>query len=442
MKFKLYKISIIILMISFLLNPDFSIAEKYKLSRFVSPEICGDCHSDIYNQWENSMHNLSQKDPIYLKLSEFILKGLTEKDEIAEAESCVKCHVPIGVVTGYPKKLSDDKSKIPHIAEEGIQCDYCHSAIGAEKKYNNDLKLDPGYGEDDPGIKRGPYNDSESDYHETGFSEFHTNSKICGTCHNVKHVVFNTDLETTYEEWEKGPYNSDNPKNRITCQGCHMYQKPGIPSTGSTKRPENKGYASDDGPVRDHVFTHYFTGASSYVHEKFGDKTKASMAEERLKNAASVSINTEQIKKGKLFITITNIGAGHFLPTGVTDIRQMWLNVTISNDKQKTFYTSGKPDLNGYLPDGTIIYNTVFGDGNGKPVVKIAKAREILKDKRIPPLGSVIETLATPIFKSEKLTINVKLLYRTAPQKLLDLVSGKDKIKLPIITMAEIEEKI
>jgi hypothetical protein len=50
--------------------------------------------------------------------------------------------------------------------------------------------------------------------------------------------------------------------------------------------------------------------------------------------------------------------------------------------------------------------------------------------------------LTIPKFKSDKLTINVKLLYRTAPQKLLDLVSGKDKITLPIITMTEVEEKI
>ena len=211
------KLLSIIIMIAFaLLLPGSSClaAERYRLSQFISPETCGDCHSEIFSQWENSMHHIAEKDPIYLLLSKFLRIGLTDKDEIAEAESCVKCHVPVGVVTGYPEKVSDDKKKIPELAMHGIQCDYCHSATSATKMYNNGLILDPGNGEEEPGIKRGPFPDSVSDFHETDFSEFHTSSKICGTCHNVKHVVFGTKLETTYEEWEKGPYNSTDPQKK------------------------------------------------------------------------------------------------------------------------------------------------------------------------------------------------------------------------------------
>ena len=44
------------------------------------------------------------------------------------------------------------------------------------------------------------------------------------------------------------------------------------------------------------------------------------MADDRLQHAASLSIETGKVKGGKVEIVVTNIGAGHDLPTGLTDI--------------------------------------------------------------------------------------------------------------------------
>ena len=74
----------------------------------------------------------------------------------------------------------------------------------------------------------------------------------------------------------------------------------------------------------------------------------------------------------------------------------------------------------------------------GKPVLNIAQAREVLKDKRIPPGQSAREEILFKTNQAKQLTIVVKLLYRSAPQKVLDLVLGKGKQKLPIVTMEEI----
>jgi hypothetical protein len=429
-----------IIWIGFLICPVFLSANAFRISQFIFPETCEECHSEIFDQWKHSMHNLSQKDPVYLSVAKYIRKGLIDHHHIAEAESCVKCHVPVGVITGYPQKTSDDEKKIPEIANQGIQCDYCHSATSTEKMYNNGLQLSPGNGEEAPGIKRGPFQDSESDFHESAFSEFHTGSEICGTCHNVKHVAYMTDLETTYDEWEKGPYNHKDPEKRITCQGCHMYQRPGLPSTGSTQRIKNRGVASDDGPVREHIFTHYFVGGNRFVPELFDDRIKPEMADERLKHAASLAIGTDRIKDGKLEIIITNTGAGHDLPTGLTDIREMWLEIEIRDKNQKKIlYASGKLDKDRYLPDDSIMYRTVFGDGKGNRVWNIAKAKEILSDKRIPPLKSVTETIPLPQGKRTGLSVQVKLLYRSAPQKIVDMVAGKGKLILPVFTMVSAE---
>ncbi len=424
----------------FLIEPSYG--NKLKIDQFVSPETCGDCHVKIYDQWKNSMHNQAHFDPVYLDVAKFMREGLKDKNEIAEAESCVKCHTPIGNITGFPLKLSDDRKKIPEIATKGIQCDYCHSATGSSKPYNNGLIIEPGNGEDEPGIKRGPFKDSESDYHESSFSKFHTESAICGTCHDVKHVVFETPLETTYEEWQKSPYNSKDPKKLVTCQGCHMYQRPGKAATGSTERPPNKGTAAEDGPERKHIFTHYFVGGNVPLPGLAGDKTKASMAEERLQNAAELSINTEHGKEGKLSVTITNNGAGHYLPTGLTNVREMWLSVVIKDKKGKKVFSKGETDAKGYLGSDVKLYNTVFGDGSGKPVSNISKAKEVLSDNRIPPKKAVVESFSFKNKPDELYTISVKLLYRSASQKLLDTIHGKRKLTLPVIVMEELNVKL
>ena len=195
--------------------------------------------------------------------------------------------------------------------------------------------------------------------------------------------MFGTKLETTYEEWEKGPYNSDDPKKRVTCQGCHMYQQPGIPATGSTPRPKNKGLASDDGPVRDHIFTHYFVGGNSYVPN---DKIKQKMAEERLKHSAvdyhrpgantKRAIDTRDKKYRRR--PLSSHRADRYSANVAGNYSQ-----TTKRAKQ-SIHREGWTRIN-TSPKERLIFNTVFGDGEGNPTHNISKAREILLDKRISP---------------------------------------------------------
>ena len=403
----------------------------YELSRFISPETCGGCHADIYEQWKGSMHSLSHVDPIYKEVALHDLKGLTDPDEIKEAEHCVSCHTPVGYVSGMPLKTSDHLKKIPELAAKGVQCDYCHSTTGAGKIYNADLKLDPGNGENDPGAKRGPHDDAKPEFHTAKYSKFHTRAEICGACHDVRHVVFGTKLESPYEEWKKGPYADRN----IPCQDCHMRQRPGIPATGSTERPDNPGSSAEGAPARKHIYTHYFTGTNTLVPGMFGNKDQASMAEERLRNAATVSIG-DTLRDGALQVTVTNSGAGHNLPTGLSHVRQMWLEVTVSGTGGTVLYKNGGLDRQGRLERGAVVYNTVFGDGKGNRVMNVAKAREIIRDNRVEPLKSSRESFRLPPIKESNVTVEVKLWYRIAPQELVDAVVGAGKIKIPAVLMA------
>jgi hypothetical protein len=442
--FLCFRIPVIILLVTgiAMVTASATPAKKFDLDRFIEPDTCGGCHWEIQEQWTNSMHNLSHKDPIYNRVANFLRQGLTQAGEIEEAESCVKCHTPVGVVTGFPKKLSDDLSKTPEIATQGIQCDYCHSVVDTTRMYNNGLVLSPGHGEDDPGVKYGPFDDSEPDFHEAAFSKLHQSAKICGTCHNVKHVAFGTDLETTYTEWENSPYNDPDPEKRIVCQGCHMYQRPGIPATGSTKRPKNPGSATDDSVERPHIFTHYFVGANTGVTGQFGDKEKSLMAEERLRNAADISLDIKQLTKKQLGVMVLNSGAGHSIPTGVGDLRQVWLEISIRDANQNLVFESGFLDKKNELSDDTIIFRTVLGDGKGNPVVNLAKAKQVLSDTRIPAKKQVTKTIPLDFIPTKNSVITARLLYRGMSQKILNMVPGEPLGPLPVVEMAKVSQTI
>lgn len=406
----------------------------FKPDQFIDPETCGGCHDEILAQWQGSMHNLSHKDPVYTRVAKFFRQGLTDAGQIEEAESCVKCHTPVGYVTGFPQKLSDDLSQIQKIPAQGIQCDYCHVAVDVTRMYNNGLVLSPGQGEDNPGVKHGPFDDAEPDFHDAAFSQLHTDSKICGTCHNVKHMAFGTDLETTYTEWENSPYNSPVPEKHVPCQGCHMYQRPGVPATGSTLRPDNPGSAAAGAKQRPHIFTHNLVGANSGVPEMFSAKDKSDMAVERLRHAADIFLI--MIDNHTARVVVTNTGAGHSLPTGVGDLRQVWVEVTLTDSDGNAVFQTGFPDKNNELPENTVMFKTIFGDGLGNPVINMAKAKEILSDTRIPAGKSAVRLFNLRTTPQKGHTLTARLLYRSMPQKILNQVPGPRLGPLPVIEMA------
>jgi hypothetical protein len=255
-------------------------------------------------------------------------------------------------------------------------------------------------------------------------------------------VAFGTALETTYTEWKNSPYNSSDLKKTVTCQGCHMYQQPGIPATGSTPRPENPGAAVDDGMKRPHIFTHYFVGGNSSVPGMFGDNRKGNMAVERLRNAATLSVDTSRIGEKKLSITVSNTGAGHSIPTGVADLREVWLEIILKNKDHKTDFQMGIPNDKHELPENTVIFRTVFGDGNGNRVINLAKARQILKDNRIKAKESITELIELPSVPGKDTLVSVRLLYRGMSPKILGMIPGEPFEPLPVVEMAAVQIKI
>lgn len=417
-----------------------------RISQFFSPISCGACHPEIFKMWNGSTHANAWRNPLFQALYNLGKKTAEGESERKNIESCVRCHFPIGH-SGAETGLSPDDEK------GGVICDFCHSVRATTGIGNAPYILSPGNAAAmEGGTKYGPFNDSPDTIHKNQYSELHTRSEFCGGCHDVSHAGNNLPIEQTYTEWRQGPYNTGDPKTTVHCQDCHMRQRPGFPCTGSTDRPDNPGFASPEimgGKKRPHIWTHYFVGGSvTPISLPPGSELQPQMAVERLQNAATLEVSVNPAsKRGDLLkfqIGIKNTGAGHYIPTGLTEMRQVWLNVLVTDAEDKIIYQSGKVDEKGNIDPNATIYHTVFGNEKGEPTLHVWAATHIISDNRIPPKGEKEERFICLLPNDAKSPLKIKavLHYRSAPQDVVDALLGEKSIKLPIIDMAEISKEI
>jgi len=420
----------IVLAITFIFSVGVVASEDVESSDFVDPSVCGGCHSDIYDQWKGSLHSIAYQDPLYLKLEEIASE---ETDGLTD-DYCTKCHTPIGVLSGEVPPIGLDNPDLSDIAGKGISCDFCHSVSGSTGIGNGAYLVSP------DGTKRGPHEDSTSPYHETAYSELHTKAEFCGMCHDVYHQVNNHPIETTYTEWEEGPYNTGDVTTTTYCQDCHM-------TPGVTHFEANPGKSTSIGPEREHIYTHYFVGGNAVLPGLLDSKVHEKMAQDRLKSAATLELTAPQAGAGDeadIKVKVTNVGAGHKLPTGLTEAREIWIEVVAVDASGKELFHSGALDEEGNVDPSAVMYNTVLGDANGEHTMKVWEAESTISDNRIPPKESRVETYNFMIPSDAKLpiTVDAKLNYRSASQELLDTLLGEDTFVSPIAEMAAVEMEI
>jgi len=415
--------------------------QPIKHTDYESPEICAGCHTDIHKQWKGSMHGAAFIDPIFQalwKMGEKETKGLTNN-------LCGGCHGAVGVMSNE-LTFKDGEFHAPDIAKEGVHCDLCHTITSSS--FADTPNYEPGNASfiSAPGeVKRGPHADSESPYHETAFSELHTSSLFCANCHQVFHPINNFHIERTYDEWKYSVY----AQNNIQCQDCHMMPvDQAIEAARTLKKQKNPGKSTFMGPDRDTIRTHEFVGANFTVPELLGNKEHGQIARKRLQSAAELAINAPaHVKKGELAniaVTVKNIGAGHNLPTSLSEVRQMWLDVQILDSTGKEIFRSGNLDKEGNITGDPRIFNAHALDKDGKDTYKPWEIAKFQYNKTIPPKGSATEKFYFLIPDDAKgdLTINTVLRYRSYPQDLANLLLGEKAFELPICDMVKKETKI
>jgi len=205
--------------------------------------------------------------------------------------------------------------------------------------------------------------------------------------------------QTTYEEWLHSPY----PAQGVQCQTCHM------PSP-------------DEGPVQIAVFGGADRVLGQYHSHRFEGTTLAFLK-------SAVELVLEASRTGEELnarVDVTNVGAGHNFPTGVS-IRNALLVVSARTDSTTAIPwlsgTSLVPEWGG-VGDATDDYGGKPGRGfakvlrgrNGQERVLFIDAIELAGNTQIPPKATDRSRYRFDLngVETEDALIEARLIYRRA----------------------------
>jgi hypothetical protein len=305
-------------------------------------------------------------------------------------------------------EIAAGKKELSPGTGQGVNCSFCHQviALGKGRPANTSMLVDPS------GVRRAQLKDPQAP-HKAAYSEPHEKAEFCGSCHNVDHPVNGMHLETTYAEWKAGPYAAEG----IVCQDCHMSRQPG--AVGPTT-----GQAAGGAPERDNIYQMNFMGAQVGLGN-------AELATAMLQKAAEIKLEAPELldasRSGKVKVTITNVGAGHYLPTGLTEVRQMWLAVTATGPDGRT------------VEVGEHRFGTILQDDKGNSPVELWDATSVKSDDRIPPKESVTDEFEVVLPEgSDSATLKAVLYYQSAPDEMAKAAS----VPNPVTEMAVAEKDV
>ena len=390
---------------------------------FPSPESCGSCHADIHNVWQQSLHSVSATDDWYLRVKEYFA---FERGEPA-VRLCAGCHAPVALMTGEVGLYNRESAA----SRQGVSCGFCHTldaAHGGNGAYvSNPSRVRSYLGSD--GLESTAFGSGlgnqvsrfvlwqkpETHIQDMGRgtnSSVLVSGQVCRACHSF--TINNVKVQSTWDEWQT----SSSAKKGVTCQGCHFKSSSNPDSLESGEVANRKS--------RDQVYAHSLGGGSTMQSPRALENI------ETLKHSLKLE---SQFKDGLLEVKVTNLMAGHSIPTGVTDLRQLWLEVTATNESGQTVFKSGTLDAAGNILEGSSIFHVVLVDARGQKLERhdIWRAAKILEDTRIPADGSNVRSFKLPM-NAQK--VRVRLLWRDVPASFASFVLKVPGSSIPVRELA------
>src|ERR1051326_4246826 len=95
---------------------------------FMSSKRCGECHGEIYKQWNSSMHHFSSFNNQWYKKS---IEYMQDVDGITSSKWCAGCHDHAVFFNGRFDKPIKDQMETPE-AQAGLSCTSCHSIVNVK----------------------------------------------------------------------------------------------------------------------------------------------------------------------------------------------------------------------------------------------------------------------------------------------------------------------
>lgn len=329
---------------------------------------------------------------------------------------CQSCHNPIDAARPYPdpdlvfEQVPSGQNPFPvmrgpedttpnvvrpladyatPLGKNGISCDFCHQVTGPSDDVvlparegdgiaNVSLRFEGGIGKQGPNFELMP-----NPLHGSVRNTYLSSSDFCGGCHDVRIPVDDQGtaepdamrLENLFTEWQQGPYGPAPNGNDTSCQDCHMSLFPSTPP-GNYPQDIVSVFPSPDMNIKRRVSTHYFTGVDVALIEAYPGQEPQGFDSQGmpigqidrraalLKAAASMELRAPASIRTSEVLTVTvdvrNKSAGHNIPSGFSQERQMWVELHVTDARGIDIYKSGHlvdsahPETGEFAPDGSL----------------------------------------------------------------------------------------
>ena len=212
------------------------IAKEY----FMESQSCERCHSDIYKQWQSSMHHFSSFNNQWYRKS---IEYMQDTIGVKPSKWCAGCHDPSLLFSGEFDKPIREIENTP-AGQAGLGCMMCHSITGVKSTMGQgDFRLEVPALHDmamsqNPLVRR--FHDflvelNPEPHRRTFLKPFMRTqtAEFCSTCHKV-----HLDIPVNHYRWTRGFNDYDNwqasavsgfgarsfyyPAKPQTCADCHM----------------------------------------------------------------------------------------------------------------------------------------------------------------------------------------------------------------------------
>ena len=357
--------------------------------------------------WQATMMGSAARDPVF-----WAGVAIAHQDEPGETTQCVRCHAPRAYVGGREDAIGIDELVPDDLT--GVDCELCHRLIADGDTPAGDARyaIDDVLGLDGDVPKRGPwdYQVGEPPKHGFAFDTYVGSSRMCGTCHDVSTGQTRVDADgvslgvpfgeqRTYSEWLASDYAIEGPGFK-SCQDCHM---PAVADVAGCAELESQGDRHPTGGRRHDLAganrrmvellkQQYGDAGEGVVDDVFFDIALASV-DRTLAEAATLEVSGPAevdlaVGLPELAVKVTN-NTGHKLPTGYSEGRVMWLEVT-GRYGEEVVYASGRwiegKGLEGDPQQRT--YEALAVEHASQVSFHLLRNNTWLVDSRIPPKGS------------------------------------------------------
>lgn len=444
-------------------------------SYFMDSKRCGDCHEEIYRQWQSSMHRWSSFN------NRFYARSIEHMQEISGTRGskwCAGCHDHAMLFSGMFERPAAEQMDKPE-AHAGLGCVSCHSIVHVDSTAGNGgftleyPKLHTIASSPNPLLRNAHdlfLKVEPSPHSRTFMKPFMRTSEFCSACHKV-----HLDEPVNNYRWLRGFNEYDNwqasgvsgqgarsfyyPEKPLECAGCHM---PLVPSNDPAARdgkvhnhrfaaantavPTANGDEAQLAAVRGFLQSGFITvdifaaspadashGASMVrrgsaepqlmttfaVGEEAAGGGGAVLLREVSRIAAPLDEIQPQLEPGatvRLDVVVRTRKIGHFFPGGTVDAFDVWLELEGRDAAGQPFFHSGRVEDDGSIDPGAHFYRSYMLDGGGNPINKrnAWQARSVLYVRLIPPGAADTAHYRVAIPKNVRgpVTFHARLNYR------------------------------